>query len=243
VQGAQPAPAVAAVANGASFQTAFASATWVSIFGTNLSSRTDTWQASDFTHGVLPTSLDGVSVTMDGIPAYVEYISPGQINVLAPDDTKTGTVEVQVTVAGQTSGFNGQKLELAPAWFTFDNQKYVAAQHADYSYVGPPGLIAGVTTTPAKPGETVLLYGSGFGPTNPAVPTANQVSTPAQLANAVKITIGGMAATVSFAGLVESGLYQFNVVVPNLPDGDAPVVAQIGGVTTQTAVSITVEHP
>jgi hypothetical protein len=90
VQAAQPLVNIAAVTNGASFQPDFASATWVSIFGTNLSESTRAWQSSDFVGGLLPTSLDGVSVTIDGVPAYVEYISPTQINVLAPDDAKVG---------------------------------------------------------------------------------------------------------------------------------------------------------
>jgi uncharacterized protein (TIGR03437 family) len=62
------------------------------------------------------------------------------------------------------------------------------------------------------------------------------------LANPVSIAIGGQAATVVFTGLVESGLYQLNVTVPNLPNGDASVVATIGGVTTQTGVSVTVQQ-
>ena len=61
------------------------------------------------------------------------------------------------------------------------------------------------------------------------------------LANSVQITIGGIAASVQFAGLTESGLYQFNVVVPNLPNGDAAVVAQIGGVKS-AGVAITVQQ-
>jgi len=244
VQGTQPAGTITGVANGGSFQPGFASATWVSIYGTNLSARTANWGSSDFVSGMLPTSLDGVSVTIDGIPAYVEYISPGQINVLAPDDKTTGAVQIQVTAAGQKSNsFPAQKQQFAPAFFTFDNGKYVAALHnADYSYLGAPGLIAGVTTTPAKPGEVVLLYGTGFGPTNPAVPTGQLVATAVPLpANSVQIAIGGVAATVLFAGLTESGLYQFDVTVPSLAAGDALVVATIGGVSTQSGVSITIQ--
>jgi uncharacterized protein (TIGR03437 family) len=185
-----------------------------------------------------------VSVTINGIAAYVNYISPTQINVLAPDDATTGAVQVQVTAAGQKSNsFTAQKQQFAPAFFTFDNGRYVAAEQSDYSLLGAPGLFAGVTTTPAEPGGIILLYGTGFGPTDPAAPTGQLVSTAAPLpANAVQITIGGVAAAVEFAGLVESGLYQFNVTVPaNLPSGDAAVVATIGGVPSQTGVSITIQ--
>jgi uncharacterized protein (TIGR03437 family) len=234
---------ITAVGNGASFQAGFASATWVSIFGTNLSQTTRTWQNSDFVNGLLPTSLGGVSVTVNGLAAYVEYISPTQVNVLAPDDTAVGAVQVQVTTAqGKSNDLVAQKQQFAPAFFTIGGSSYAAAQHADYSYVGKPGLIAGVTTQPAKPGEIILLYGTGFGPTSPPLPCAQLVTTPAPLANSVHVTIGGVDAPVAYAGLVEAGLYQFNVTVPSVPGGDAAVVAQIGGVPTQTAVSITIQQ-
>ncbi len=244
VAGTQPAGTIASVSNAGSFLPGFASAGWVSIFGTNLSASTQVWQASDFVNGLLPTTLQGVSVTIDGLPAYVEYISPTQINVLAPDDAATGAVQVQVTTAGQPSNsVAAPKQQYAPAWFTFANGQYVAAQHANYSDIGKVGLIAGVTTTPAQPGEVILMYGTGFGPTDPAAPTAQLVTAPAPLpANAVQIAIGGLPATIQFAGITESGLYQFNVTVPSLPDGDAAVVATIGGVSTQSGISLTIQQ-
>jgi uncharacterized protein (TIGR03437 family) len=60
------------------------------------------------------------------------------------------------------------------------------------------------------------------------------------LANSVQVTIGGAGASVGYAGLVEAGLYQLNVTVPNVPDGDAVILAQIGNVQTQVGVLITV---
>jgi uncharacterized protein (TIGR03437 family) len=239
----QPAGVIAGVANAASFQPGFAAGTWVSIFGTNLSQTTYTRQDSDFVNGLLPTSLQGVSVTINGVAAYVGYISPTQINVLAPDDATAGEVQVQVTAAQQTSNsFSAPKTQFAPAFFTFAGGAYVAAQHEDYSTVGAANLLPGVTTTPAQPGETILLYGTGFGPTNPPLPTGQPVTTAEPLANAVAISIGGVATPAAFAGLVSPGLYQFNVTVPNLPNGDAAVLATIGGVATQTGVSVTVQQ-
>ncbi len=243
VTGTQPAPVVTAVANAADYKPGLAPATWVSIFGTNLSQSTYTWQTADFVNGALPTSLQGVSVTINGVAAYVEYISPTQINVLAPDDAQTGTVQVQVTVAQQASNsVSAPKSQFAPAFFTFSGTSYVAAEHSDYSLVGAAGLISGVVTQPAKPGETILLYATGFGPTNPRSPTGQLVSASEPLANSVQISIGGLAATAAFGGLVGPGLYQFNVTVPNLPNGDAAVSATIGGVTTPTGVSVTVQQ-
>jgi uncharacterized protein (TIGR03437 family) len=231
---------ITSVTNGASFQNGFASATWVSVFGANLSQTTRLWQDSDFVNGLLPTALSGVSVTINGLPAYVEYMSPTQINVLAPDDATVGAVQVQVTTAqGSSNIFTAQKQQFAPAFFTMGGT-YAAAQHADYSYVGKPGLLVGATSQPAKPGETILIYGTGFGPANPPLPSAQLVTTPALLANSVQFTIGGVTAPVDYAGLVGTGLYQFNVRVPNVASGDAAVVAQIGGVQTQTGVLITI---
>ena len=230
------------MSNAGSYLAGFASATWVAIFGTNLSASTLEWGGSDFVNGLLPTSLDGVSVSIDGIPAYVEYISPMQINVLAPDDATTGSVQIQVTAAGQTSNsFAAQKQQYAPSFFTFDNGKYVAALHnSNYTYVGSSSIIGGAT--PAQPGEVIDLYGTGFGPTDPATPTSQLVTSAVPLpANSVQITIGGVAASVSFAGITASGLYQFDVTVPNnLPSGDAAVVATIGGQQTQSGLSITI---
>jgi len=243
---AAPAVTVTAVVNGASFQPGIASATWISIFGTNLSQSTYGWQASDFVNGALPTLLQGVSVAVNGLPAYVAYISPTQINALAPDDATLGPVPVQVTTAGQISNaVTAQKSLFAPAFFTFDGT-HVAAQHADYSLIGAPNLLPGVVTTPAQPGETILLYGVGFGPTNPPQPSGQLVTTATPLANtnAVQVTIGGQTASVAFAGLAQgAGLYQLNVTVPNdLPNGDAAVVATIGGVSTETGVLLTVQQ-
>jgi len=230
------------VTNAASFQPGFASATWVSIFGSNFTSTPQIWQSTDFVDGALPTSLGGVSVTINGIAAYVYYVSPTQINVLAPDDTTMGNVTVKVTASGgSTTSFTAFKQTLAPAFFTIDNGAYVAAVHTSGTLVGKSGLISGVTTQPAAPGETVELYGTGFGPTNPATPTDQLVTTAEPTASDVTVLIGGVAADVPFAGLVEAGLYQINVTVPSsLSSGDYPVVALIGGVQTQTGISITV---
>jgi uncharacterized protein (TIGR03437 family) len=243
VQGTLPVPIVAAVTNNGSFLPGAASATWLAIFGSNLSTSTYTWQTSDFVNGQLPTSLEGVSVTINGVAAFIEYISPTQINIVAPDDPTTGPVQVQVTAGQQASNsLTVQKTEFFPALLTIDNGLYVAALHADYALVGSPDLLPGLTSRPAQPGETISLYGTGFGPTDPATPTAQLVTTSAELANLVQVTIGGANAEVTYAGLVGSATYQINVMVPSLPNGDAPVIATIGGFSSQIGVSITVQQ-
>lgn len=87
-----------------------------------------------------------------------------------------------------------------------------------------------------------MLYGTGFGPTNPPTPTNQLVAHPAQAANPIMIFIGGVQAQISFAGIVEAGLYQFNVTVPGLPDGDALVTGAVDGVNTQSNVRISVHQ-
>ena len=242
VTGTPPVPTITAVGNAASYATNIASATWISIFGGNLSQMTYTWQGVDIVKGALPTSVQGVSVTINGTPAYIDYISASQINVLAPDDAITGSVQVVVTVGGQASNsFAVQKNAFSPAFLTFDGQ-HVAAEHLNYSLLGPPGVLPGATFTPAAAGETIILYGVGFGPTNPTVPTGQTVPGGEPLANTVTMTIGGVSVTPTFAGLSSSGLYQFNVPVPaSLASGDAAVTATINGVSTQTGVVVIVQ--
>ena len=225
------------VVNGASFQPNVAPGAYVTIRGTNLAPTTRLWSGSDFVNGSLPTSLDGVSVTINNQPAYVEYISPTQLNVIAPPDTASGPVEVKVTSNGVTSDASVIDLQpLAPAFFLFDG-KSLAATHASGALAGKQGLFPSApdATTPVRPGETVILYGTGFGPTTPEVAAERPTENLAPLAAPVTITIGGQPAAVSFAGLVPpfAHLYQFNVVVPaSVPSGDQPVVASIGGVTS-----------
>src|SRR5205807_1470609 len=99
VQTAPVLPAITqnGVVNAANLSAAISPGTWVSIFGGNLSATTRPWRDADFVNGKLPTALDGVGVTINGKPAAVAYVSPTQINVLAPDETATGLVAVQVT--------------------------------------------------------------------------------------------------------------------------------------------------
>ena len=218
---------------------------WVEIKGSNLSAGTTsrTWQGSDFVGGQMPTQLDGVSATINGKAAYVYYISPNQLNVLAPSDAMGGPVAVQVSVNGATGEpFTATAQTRAPSFFSFDDAGHVAATHADGSLLGPVALYPG-SSTPAQPGETIIVYGNGFGATStpvmPGSPQQNGVLSPAP-----DFTIGGAAAQVQFAGLVFPGEYQFNLVVPNnTPSGDQPIVATLGGRTTQAGAVLSVQAP
>jgi uncharacterized protein (TIGR03437 family) len=130
----------------------------------------------------------------------------------------------------------------SPAFFA--TGKYVIATHADGSLIGPASLFPGAST-PARPGETVVLYGTGFGPTNPAFDGTVVVS-PASLIDPPQFTVGAQAVTAAFAGLVAPGLYQMNLTIPALPSGsvgvvDLPVTATAGGSKTQANLFIAVQ--
>jgi uncharacterized protein (TIGR03437 family) len=233
-------PSIASVVNGASFLPGIAPGTWITIRGSNLSTTTRSWTDADFSGSNLPTQLDGVSVTINGKPAYVYFISPTQLNVLSPDDAPSiFGAPVQVTTAqGKSTAVNVLDRALSPGLFAFSPQggKYVAAVRADGAYIGPPNLISGLATVPAKPGDTILLFGTGFGPTTPPV-QIGQVINSAPLANPVIVRIGGVAASTQFVGIVSPGLCQFNVVVPDVPDFDAAVWVEIGGSSAQPPLS------
>ena len=234
-------PVILGVSNSASGVPAVESGSWVSIYGTGLSETTRSWQASDSSGNNLPTTLDNVSVQINGKPAAISYISPGLVNVQAPTDTATGTVPVVVTNSVGTASGTATLAVYAPAFFTFQ-AKYAAAVHnSDGFFVAPAAYLGStVLSTPAQSGEPIQIYATGLGPTTPAVPAGQLVATAAPVADLtkLKVTIGGAAATVQYAGIVSPGLYQVNLIVPQVANGDQPIVATIGGVSSQTGLFI-----
>jgi uncharacterized protein (TIGR03437 family) len=238
-------PVIAEVANAEGESPTIAPNTWVEIKGVNLAPAGDAriWQGSDFVDNKMPTQLDGVSATVNGKAAYLYYISPTQVNILTPPDAMSGSVQVQVTANGTVSAqFTAQAQAESPSFFVFNGGPYVAATHANGNYLGPASLYPG-STTPAKPGETVVIYANGFGPTSGAVVSGAETQS-GTLSPLPVIKIGGVNATVAFAGLnVAPGEFQFNVVVPaSLANGDQPITATYSGLSTQTGTLITVHQ-
>jgi uncharacterized protein (TIGR03437 family) len=244
-QSAASTPAISSVVNAAGFQPGIVANSWVTIKGTNLASTTDDWSHS-IMNGALPTSLDGVSVSIGGKPAYVYYISPGQLNVLAPN-VPAGPLTVTVTTpGGKSASFAATASIYVPAFFLWPNSQVVATRQ-DYSYAVKAGTFTGATTVAAKPGEVLILWGTGFGPTFPAAPSG--VSVPASggylTASAPTVTINNTQATVYGAALApgSAGLYQIALQVPaTLADGDWPIQASIGGVSSPTGFVLSVAH-
>jgi uncharacterized protein (TIGR03437 family) len=219
-------PAISAVVDSASFGPAIESGSWVTIQGSNLANTTRSWKDSDFNGSNLPTSLDGVSVTINGKPAFVAYISPSQINVQAPSDNSTGAVAVVVNNNSVLSApVMAQLQAAAPAFFLYPGTTYaIASRLPGYVPVGTP-------SAPAKPGDTVVLWGTGFGATNPAV-SAGVVVSGTPMATTPTVTVGGVAVPVMNALLTAGsvGLYQITIQLPaNVPTGAVEVQASVSG--------------
>ena len=239
-------PIVASVVNGASFQPGIVPNSWITIQGSNLAPATDTWDKS-IVNGNLPTTLDGVTVSIGGKPAYLYYISPGQINAVAPD-VGAGSVAVTVKNPSGTSAPAAATSQIVgpPAFFLWAG-KYAVATRQDYSLAVKDGTFQGVTTTPAKPGDVIILWGTGFGPTTPVAPFGVQI--PADktylTANPVSVKVGGLQAQVYGAALAPgfAGLYQVAIQIPPAaPDGDLTVIATVGNTQSPGSVLITVQH-
>ena len=239
----QQTPVITAVSNAAGGQAVITPGAYVSIFGTNLAPQVDNWNAS-IVNQQLPTKLDSVSVSVGGNAAYVSYISPGQINIVAPA-VNSGVVQVVVTNAGISSApFNYTAQQDSPAFFLWG--QYAVATHLDYSYCGKAGLEPGATFTPAKPGEWIVLWGNGFGPAG-APPGVLTPGSQLYLTAPVTVTVGGLSAQVYDGAAVLApgwaGLYQLTVQIPNfIPNGDAMVQATVGGVQSPSGVFLTVQQ-
>src|SRR5580658_764661 len=153
---------------------------WISIFGAGLAAEAASW------NGDFPLSLGGTSVEINGKPAFLWYVSPGQINLQSPDDTATGTVPVTVsTLAGRTTSLV-TLAPFAPSFSLLDSEHVAglilrqdgsgAYGGGAYDVLGPTGKSLGYATVAAKAGDIVELFGFGFGPTTPAVPSGQVFS-------------------------------------------------------------------
>jgi uncharacterized protein (TIGR03437 family) len=91
-------------------------------------------------------------------------------------------------------------------------------------------------SNPAKAAGWVVLYGTGFGQTTPPLAVGISVSQSAPISSAISKTTGAINSEIEYAGLIQSGLYQINVKVPELASGTYPVVATAGGVVTSSVM-------
>ena len=157
------------------FNAVAAPGSWIEIHGTNLGADTREWsnQApyNDFNGVNAPTRLDGTSVQISNAAAFVEYVSPTQLNVQVPSNVPTGSQQLTVSTAlGTSAPFSLQINPVepglyAPPQISIGGKQYVGALFPPdlTNWVLPTGAIPGFTSHPASAGDIVVLYGIGFG--------------------------------------------------------------------------------
>lgn len=219
--------------------------TWIEVYGKDFTSNPGQgWGGADFTNGgkTAPIVLDGVSMTIGGKNAFINFITPGQINALVPDGIGTGPIQVVVTNKGVASDpvtINANAVQpgvYAP--FNANGRNYVGAQ-LNGNFVGGPGLPA------AKPGDTITLYGIGWGAVSPSIAVGNVNDQFTKLSGKLVIRMSQIdVSNIQYQGLAGGfvGLYQFNIVVPaNAPDGDLPLEITIDGTPTGQTLFLAVK--
>ncbi len=217
----------------------FAPGAWMEIRGQRLAPAERAWQAADFENGAAPTALEGTRVAVDGIDAYVAYVSPETVRVLLPNGLQPGRREVVVETAfGRSDSYKVSVEEShpavnAPARFQVAGAQYASAVLDDGStYALPESAVQGVATRPAKPGETLTFYGIGFGEVTPGVTIGQLVDVENTLVKRLEVILGETPAEVRYAGLAKGavGVYQVSVIVPDGVEGDAvPVTVKLDG--------------
>jgi uncharacterized protein (TIGR03437 family) len=194
-------PVITGVSNAAGGQPGVFPGSFISIYGANLTPVSDGW-GNSIANGQLPPQLDGVSVTIGGKPAYIAQMVPTQINAQVPD-IGAGPMQVVVTTPSESSAaYTVNSQQYGPAFWPWPGNQPVAT-HADYTSAAKNGTFPSTTTVPAKPGEVITLWDTGFGPVAPSVP-AGQV--PGQYAgamttNPVTLSLNGTPVTVLGAAL------------------------------------------
>ncbi len=214
-------PAVSALANAASYQSAFAPGGIMAIFGSQMAPSTE--QASSVP---LPISMAGVEVLVNGVAAPLYYVSSGLVNIQIPYETIPGSsVAVSINNNGKVTAVNSAVAATAPGIFMDAN-----------SVVVPTGS--------AARGQEIAIYITGGGTVSPAVATGAAPSSSTPLADlpapvqSATVTVAGVPAIIKFIGITPGlvGVTQINFQVPGgISTGSQPVVVTVGGVASAAA--------
>lgn len=243
---AQPSIFSGGVLNGASFAKgqAVAPGGEVAIFGSGLAS-------SLVSASTVPLSsnLGGTTVTVNGVPAGLYFVSDGQVNAQLPWETQPGTAAMVVSSgSGSSAPLQFQVTSAAPGVFSIPpGAGYaVAVNNADGSLAAPVGAIQGAATHPAKVGDALIVYANGLGAVNPSVSDGGIPSNPGGTSTALPpvVLIGGQQAQVLFSGLTPQfpGINQLNIIVPPGVSGNSlPLQIQMNGITSTNQVVIAVQ--
>lgn len=208
---------------------ALAPNTIATIYGTGLSYVERALQVEDIKDGILPTVLPstGVRVFVGSIGAQIYYVSPTQINFLIPCIFKPGETDLQITLDGHAGpAIRIKLLEAAPAIYQLDETTVIATR--------PDGSLVD-KDHPATAGEVIVLYATGFGPTEPDVlygelPTR---AAPIKRLSEFKVFLNDApldASSVLYAGVTPGflGLYQVNLKLPERLEKNPRIRLEIG---------------
>ena len=164
----------------------------------------------------LPTTLGGTKVIIGGVPAPIASVSPGLVSVQVPFELKAGQpYQVVISANGALTTPDGLQVADTSPGLSLLPSGFVNATHQ------AGGAITEIS--PAKPGEAIAIYLAGMGLVAATVDSGTATAGPASVAIAPDITIGGIAATFTYAGLTPGlvGVYQINLLVPDkAPDGN-----------------------
>ena len=230
----------------------------VSVFGQDFAPPGRRTLVVDAASGLIASNLASTCLEIGGASAPLFLVSPAQINAQVPHGLTAE--QAAVTVVRGCGTANERRSAAAtvaaaavsPAFFNAVNNPdgrnpVIALRGGGNGLVG--SLELGAAYAPAEPGETVTLYGTGFGATEPPLEAGRIPGVAAQLIQAPLFSFGGMAVPpedVVYAGAAPccAGLYQFAVRLPRgLPDGDAAVAATVQGVSTPRGPFLAVRRP
>jgi uncharacterized protein (TIGR03437 family) len=211
--------------------------TIATLYGANLSYDTHALTAADLTGGTLPTTMAGVTVSVNGILAGLFYVSPGQINFLIPYTITTSTAAIFIFRDGTTGPTVTVPLAAtAPAFFQW-NGNLALAVHASGQLISPD--------SPATAGEIIILFAAGLGRTQPDIQSGEVTirATPILALAQLQILLNGTPippANVYYAGLAPgfSGLYQLNILLPAWLPATPQIQLQIGPAVSPAGVEL-----
>jgi uncharacterized protein (TIGR03437 family) len=243
-------PTVAAVQDGASYTANVAPGAFFIVWGTNLFAGS----AGVYPPFPWPTVSNGVKVTFTpttggaGTDAYLEYLGAGQINAVLPSTVAAGNYNVTVTNGTVSAPFVAQVVASKPALFTQDwsgkglavVQNYVSAAETDWDRL-TTGVYNGAQSSPAKPGQVLIAWGTGLGAWE-AADKADGVFHDFSTSESIAAIVGGVSIPVAYAGRAGwAGEDQINFTLPaNVPTGcSVPLQISVAGVLS-APVSISI---
>ncbi|HVW07219.1 MAG TPA: hypothetical protein VHC90_01480 [Bryobacteraceae bacterium] len=200
--------------NAASWSEPISPGSMIAIFGTNLAASPASASAP------LPLTLGGTSVTINGLPAPLSFVSPGQVNAQVPSsltapDRTIIAVAVAVTTAAGSVGIQTGLASASPGFFTADAS---GCGQAAALNIRPDGSVSlNSPSNSAAPGDYVALFGTGFGVPAQQIDDGAAASGPSSLSVAPGLTVDSEPiASPTYTGLAPGlpGVDQINFQVP-----------------------------